>query len=231
MMASRALARSVAKRVINRGGETIRPFAAIAASDLAPVLGQDENSVFLKWSSPETQNFTHRGILAQDECKVCATFLRRFGEKERERESEGDLFSSSLSFFLSLFQTLFVRGKRMEKLDRIFNPIDQLFSLSLSLFRQIISTHHSRGQYSLLTSYSQRYLLRSRLYRLVYASPRKRRRIAKRPPSVSGLMPDRDTSPRRRTAPRTSWNTWRLKAPRNERRRLWNRRLKIWVDT
>jgi hypothetical protein len=77
MMASRALARSVAKRfAINRGGETIiRPFAAIAASDLAPVLGQDENSVFLKWSSPETQNFTHRGILAQDECKVCATFF------------------------------------------------------------------------------------------------------------------------------------------------------------
>jgi len=75
MMASRALARSVAKRVINRGAETIRPFAAIAASDLAPVLGQDENSVFLKWSSPETQNFTHRGILAQDECKVCATFF------------------------------------------------------------------------------------------------------------------------------------------------------------
>ena len=143
-MASRALARSVAKRAINRGGETIiRAFAAIAASDLAPVLGQDENSVFLKWSSPETQNFTHRGILAQDECKVCATFLRRFGEKERERESEGDLFSSSLSFFLSLFQTLFVRGKRMEKLDRIFNPIDQLFSLFL--FGQIISTHHSRG--------------------------------------------------------------------------------------
>ena len=38
-------------------------------------------------------------------------------ERKREREREGDLFSSSLSFFLSLFQTLFVRGKRMEKLD------------------------------------------------------------------------------------------------------------------
>ena len=54
--------------------ETIRPFAASAlggiASDLAPVLGQDEDSVFLKWSAPETQNFAHRGILAQDECKV-----------------------------------------------------------------------------------------------------------------------------------------------------------------
>jgi len=86
-MASRALARSVAKRfAINRGGETIRPFAAIAASDLAPVLGQDENSVFLKWSSPETQNFTHRGILAQDECKVRLCLNNRsFGEKERER--------------------------------------------------------------------------------------------------------------------------------------------------
>ena len=112
-MASRALARSVAKRfAINRGGETIiRPFAAIAASDLAPVLGQDENSVFLKWSSPETQNFTHRGILAQDECKVCATFLRRFGEKERERESEGDLFSSSLPLFLSLSLSNSVRQR------------------------------------------------------------------------------------------------------------------------
>ena len=73
-MASRALAH-VAKRAIrqrkNTAAETIiRPFAAIAASDLAPVLGQDTNSVFLKWSSPETQNFAHRGILAQDECKV-----------------------------------------------------------------------------------------------------------------------------------------------------------------
>ena len=154
-------------------------------------------------------------------------------ERKRERERVKAIFSLPLflSFFLSLFQTLFVRGKRMEKLDRIFDPIDQLFSLSLSLFRQIISTHHSRGQYSLLTSYSQHYLLRSRLYRLVYASPRKRRRIAKQPPSVSGLTPDRDTSPRRRTAPRTSWNTWHLKVPLNERRRLWNKRLKIWVDT
>jgi len=76
-MASRALAH-VAKRAIRQRKNTaasaaetiIRPFAAIAASDLAPVLGQDTNSVFLKWSSPETQNFAHRGILAQDECKV-----------------------------------------------------------------------------------------------------------------------------------------------------------------
>jgi hypothetical protein len=76
-MASRALAH-VAKRAIRQRKNTntvisaetiIRPFAAIA-SDLAPALGQDTNSVFLKWSSPETQNFAHRGILAQDECKV-----------------------------------------------------------------------------------------------------------------------------------------------------------------
>ena len=103
-MASRALARSVAKRAINRGGETIiRPFAAIAASDLAPVLGQDENSVFLKWSSPETQNFTHRGILAQDECKVRLCLNNRlFGEKERERAKAIFSLSLFLSFSLSL---------------------------------------------------------------------------------------------------------------------------------
>ena len=194
------------------------------------MLGQDENSVFLNGAPPETQNFTHRGILAQDECKVCATFGNLWRERERERE-RSDLFSSSLPLSLSLsFKLCSSEGEKMENGSNTFNPIDQLF-LSLSLFRQIISTHHSRGQYSLLTSYSQHYLLRSRLYRLVYASPRKRRRIVKRPPLVSGLMPDRDTSPRRRTAPRTSSNTWRLKAPRNERRRLWNRRLKIWVDT
>merc|ERR1712216_259006 len=110
----------------------IRPFAAIAASDLAPVLGQDENSAFLKWSSPETQNFTHRGILAQDECKV----------------------------------TTLPSGLR-------------------------VATE--------ATPYSET--------------------------ATIGVWIDAGSrySPRRRTAPRTSWNTWRLKAPRNERRRLWNR--------
>jgi len=86
-MASRALAH-VAKRAIRQRKNTttvsaatiIRPFAAIA-SDLAPALGQDTNSVFLKWSAPETQNFAHRGILAQDECKV------------REREMLTSFFS------------------------------------------------------------------------------------------------------------------------------------------
>tara|TARA_B100000519_G_C14220390_1_gene427246 strand:- start:931 stop:1512 length:582 start_codon:yes stop_codon:yes gene_type:complete len=86
--------------------ETIRPFAASAlggiASDLAPVLGQDENSVFLKWSAPETQNFAHRGILAQDECKV--------GWKS---------FEAKRSFpFPSLSISLFPRGEG-EKTKRI----------------------------------------------------------------------------------------------------------------
>ena len=72
-------------------------------------------------------------------------------ERKREREREGDLFSSSLSFFLSLFQTLFVRGKRMEKLDRIFNPIDQLFSLFLSFGKSFPRiTHAGNTLFSLL---------------------------------------------------------------------------------
>ena len=69
-----AIGRASSSSSSSSSAETIRPFAASAlggiASDLAPVLGQDENSVFLKWSTPETQNFAHRGILAQDECKV-----------------------------------------------------------------------------------------------------------------------------------------------------------------
>ena len=93
-------------RASSSSAETIRPFAASAlggiASDLAPVLGQDENSVFLKWSAPETQNFAHRGILAQDECKV--------GWKS---------FEAKRSFpFPSLSISLFPRGEG-EKTKRI----------------------------------------------------------------------------------------------------------------
>ena len=142
-MASRALARSVAKRVINRGGETIRPFAAIAASDLAPVLGQDEQRLF-EWSSPETQNFTHRGIWR----KTSARFVRLFYvglERKRERESEGDLFSSSLPLFLSLsLSTLFVRGRK-EELDR---PATRSINFSLSLSFGKYFHASLRGQYS-----------------------------------------------------------------------------------
>ena len=96
-MASRALAH-VAKRAIRQRKNTntvisaetiIRPFAAIA-SDLAPALGQDTNSVFLKWRSPETQNFAHRGILAQDECKV----------RERERDVNFFFFLKNVKFFV-----------------------------------------------------------------------------------------------------------------------------------
>jgi hypothetical protein len=99
-MASRALAH-VAKRAIRQrkntaaSAETIRPFAAIA-SDLAPVLGQDANSVFLKWSSPETQNFAHRGILAQDECKVRETLTFFFSKsrlRSRRRARKGSASS------------------------------------------------------------------------------------------------------------------------------------------
>jgi len=102
-MASRALAH-VAKRAIRQRKNTaasaaetiIRPFAAIAASDLAPVLGQDTNSVFLKWSSPETQNFAHRGILAQDECKVRETLTFLFSKsrlRSRRRARKGSASS------------------------------------------------------------------------------------------------------------------------------------------
>ena len=54
-------------------------------------------------------------------------------------------------FFLSLFQTLFVRGKRMEKLDRILYPIDQLFSLSFSFGKSFPRiTHAGNTLFSLL---------------------------------------------------------------------------------
>jgi hypothetical protein len=105
-MASRALAH-VAKRAIRQrkntaaSAETIRPFAAIA-SDLAPVLGQDANSVFLKWSSPETQNFAHRGILAQDECKVRETltfFFQKVDFVHDDERGRGARLLSSLPPF------------------------------------------------------------------------------------------------------------------------------------
>ena len=199
--------------------ETIRPFAASAlggiASDLAPVLGQDEDSVFLKWSAPETQNFAHRGILAQDECKV--------GWKSFEAKRSFPFPPLSLS--LSLRE----EREREDETDRTRVTRSKLFAF-IRLFLSRANHPLNAHTHSLFDSPNER-MHRSRLYRLVCASPRKRRRIVKRPPLVFGLMPDRDTSPRRRTVPRTSSNTWRLKAPRNERRLLWNKRLKTWVDT
>ena len=204
-------------RASSSSAETIRPFAASAlggiASDLAPVLGQDENSVFLKWSAPETQNFAHRGILAQDECKV--------GWKS---------FEAKRSFpFPPLSLSLREEREREDETDRTRVTRSKLFAF-IRLFLSRANHPLNAHTHSLFDSLNER-MHRSRLYRLVCASPRKRRRIVKRPPLVFGLMPDRDTSPRRRTVPRTSSNTWRLKAPRNERRLLWNKRLKTWVDT
>jgi hypothetical protein len=117
-MASRALAH-VAKRAIRQRKNTntisaetiIRPFAAIA-SDLAPALGQDTNSVFLKWSSPETQNFAHRGILAQDECKV----------RERERDVNFFFFLKKREVLRLLRRLRQRRRARMESASSFLSP-------------------------------------------------------------------------------------------------------------
>ena len=115
--------------------ETIRPFAASAlggiASDLAPVLGQDENSVFLKWSTPETQNFAHRGILAQDECKVgwksfeakrsfpIPSLSLSFRE-ERERRRNGSNTCNPIKTFC-FYSSLFVSCKSSAKRSHSFS--------------------------------------------------------------------------------------------------------------
>ena len=118
--------------------ETIRPFAASAlggiASDLAPVLGQDEDSVFLKWSAPETQNFAHRGILAQDECKV--------GWKS---------FEAKRSFpFPPLSLSLFTRGEgeRRRNGSNTCNPI-KTFCFYSSLFVSCKSSAKRSHSFSL----------------------------------------------------------------------------------
>jgi processing peptidase subunit beta len=74
-MYARCLAR-VARRAINKNNNQLAQFirasfASNASTDLQRLnLGHDENSVFMKWSQPETQNFSHQAILQQDECKV-----------------------------------------------------------------------------------------------------------------------------------------------------------------
>ena len=125
-------------RASSSSAETIRPFAASAlggiASDLAPVLGQDEDSVFLKWSAPETQNFAHRGILAQDECKV--------GWKS---------FEAKRSFpFPSLSLSLFTRGEgeRRRNGSNTCNPI-KTFCFYSSLFVSCKSSAKRSHSFSL----------------------------------------------------------------------------------
>ena len=125
-------------RASSSSAETIRPFAASAlggiASDLAPVLGQDENSVFLKWSAPETQNFAHRGILAQDECKV--------GWKS---------FEAKRSFpFPPLSLSLFTRGEgeRRRNGSNTCNPI-KTFCFYSSLFVSCKSSAKRSHSFSL----------------------------------------------------------------------------------
>ncbi len=135
------------------------------------------------------------------------------------------LVSLSLSLSLSFRE----EREREDETDRTRVTRSKLFAF-IRLFLSRANHPLNAHTHSLFDSLNER-MHRLRLYRLVCASPRKRRRIVKRPPLVFGLMPDRDTSPRRRTVPRTSSNTWRLKAPRNERRLLWNKRLKTWVDT
>ena len=86
-MYARCLAR-VARRAINKNNNQLAQFirasfASNASTDLQRLnLGHDENSVFMKWSQPETQNFSHQAILQQDECKVfiysMLDFLRRW---------------------------------------------------------------------------------------------------------------------------------------------------------
>ena len=125
-------------RASSSSAETIRPFAASAlggiASDLAPVLGQDEDSVFLKWSAPETQNFAHRGILAQDECKV--------GWKS---------FEAKRSFpFPPLSLSLFTRGEgeRRRNGSNTCNPI-KTFCFYSSLFVSCKSSAKRSHSFSL----------------------------------------------------------------------------------
>jgi hypothetical protein len=158
-MASRALAH-VAKRAIRQRKNTaasaaetiIRPFAAIAASDLAPVLGQDTNSVFLKWSSPETQNFAHRGILAQDECKVREREMLTFFLNKVDFDNDDDERGRRARLLSSLPPP--VRFREAEKRRRArwkfgsgnffflslsFNPIDRLFFLSFVVAETFLS--------------------------------------------------------------------------------------------
>lgn len=154
-MASRALAH-VAKRAIRQRKNTaasaetiIRPFAAIAASDLAPVLGQDTNSVFLKWSSPETQNFAHRGILAQDECKVREREMLTFFLYKVDFDNDDDERGRRARLLSSLPPPVRVRSGETEKsaveiwIEKFFflsfNPIVRLFFLSFVVAETFLS--------------------------------------------------------------------------------------------
>ena len=103
-----------------------------------------------------------------------------------------------VSLFLSLSLSLREEREREDETDRTRVTRSKLFAF-IRLFVSCKSSAKRSHSFS-LDSPNER-MHRSRLYRLVCASPRKRRRIVKRPPLVFGLMPDRDTSPRRRTVP------------------------------
>ena len=158
---------------------------------LSVVLGQDEDSVFLNGAHRRRRTSRTEGYWHKTSARWDGSLSRR---------------SARFPFPLSLSLSLREEREREDETDRTRVTRSKLFAF-IRLFLSRANHPLNAHTHSLFDSPNER-MHRSRLYRLVCASPRKRRRIVKRPPLVFGLMPDRDTSPRRRTVPRTSSNTW-----------------------
>ena len=149
-MASRALARSVAKRVDQqrrRNDSTVRGHRRLGLG--AGVRPRREQRLFEMELPGDAELYAQRDFGARRVQGLCDFFYVGL-ERKRERESEGDLFSSSLSFSLSLVSSLCSSEGRewkswIEFLTRSIN-FSLSFSLSAnhfhaSLTRVILSSH------------------------------------------------------------------------------------------